>query len=110
MEREQNDWQAEVGQPHCGGDSGSEEGVAHRLQHEGRAVRVERGVEQALDSCHVEAAVLGAGMVAIDGDGEEGQRADQKQGEAAFAPLPAASSLRAALSLPPGNLRFDLCQ
>jgi hypothetical protein len=49
-------------------------------------------------------------MVAIDGDGEEGQRADQKQGEAAFAPLPAASSLRAALSLPPGNLRFDLCQ
>jgi hypothetical protein len=49
-------------------------------------------------------------MVAIDGDGEEGQRAGQQQGKGALAPLPAASSLRVALSLPPGNLRFDLCQ
>ena len=87
MEREKNDWKAEAGQPHRGGDGGGEEGVAHRLQHEGRAVRVERGVEQALDPCHVQAAVLGAGMVAIDGDGEESERADQKQGEGAFALL-----------------------
>ena len=104
MQREQNDGQAEAGQTHCGGDGGSEEGVAHRLQHEGRCVRVERGVEQALDSGKVEATILGEGVVAIDGHSEEGERADQQQGEGARA------RRCVALDRVRGGVRFDCCQ
>ncbi len=90
MECEKNDGQAEMGQTHRGGDGGSEEGVTHWFQHEGRGVRVERGVEQAIYAGEVEAAVLCEGVVARDGDGEEGESADQKQGEGALARRPAA--------------------
>jgi hypothetical protein len=49
MEREENDGKGQAGQSHRGSDGGSEEGVTHWFQHEGRGVRVERGVEQAID-------------------------------------------------------------
>jgi hypothetical protein len=90
MEREKNDRQGQAGQSHRGSDGGSEEGVTHGFQHEGRGVRVERGVEKAIYPGEVEAAVLGEGMVARDGGGKEGESADQRQGKGALARRPVA--------------------
>jgi hypothetical protein len=46
-------------------------------------VGVERGVEKAEYAGEIEAAILGVGMVAVDGEGEEGERADQQKREGA---------------------------
>ena len=65
-------------------DQRRKERIAHRLQHEGGAVGVERRIEQALHAGQIEATVLGARVVAVDGECEASERGYQQGSGAAF--------------------------
>ena len=81
MQREQNRRERQMADARDGGDGWSEERMARRLEDEGGGLRVERGREEALDAGEVEAAVLGVGVVARDGECEERERADEERRE-----------------------------
>ena len=84
VEEEEDPGEAEVRGAGEGRDGGGEDGEAEVFGDELGPGGVEGGVEEFLDACDVEAAVLDVGVEAVDEEDVEGEKGDDESGVVVF--------------------------